>query len=164
MVQEKNSAKFCPKTQPYAGFSLLKNYKKNSLCGKNWYSCFQNSIFPPENSMHRRLQALSSLQKSVQKMPVLDFVVWGPVLVICEHTWYADTITSSGSIRVSQPQIVIRRQPRRFDDKDTLTTSQNVTFRCHKSDGSKYQFCAWHGPNMDSGQDCTLRQECGWIH
>ena len=123
-----------------------------------------SSIFLLENSMHRRLQALSSLQKSVQKMPVLDFVVWGPVLVICEHTWYADTITSSGSIRVSQPQIVIRRQPRRFDEKDTLTTSQNVTFRCHKSDGSKYQFCAWHGPNMDSGQDCTLRQECGWTH
>jgi len=29
-TQEKNSAKFCPKTQPIAGFSLLKNHKKNS--------------------------------------------------------------------------------------------------------------------------------------
>ena len=38
-VQEKNSAKFCPKTQPTAGFSLLKNYKKNSLYEKNWYFC-----------------------------------------------------------------------------------------------------------------------------
>ena len=32
-AQEKNSAKFCPKTQPIAGFSLLKNHKK-TLCMK----------------------------------------------------------------------------------------------------------------------------------
>jgi len=35
LAQEKNSAKFCPKTQPSAGFSLLKIPQKNSLCGKN---------------------------------------------------------------------------------------------------------------------------------
>ena len=33
-VQEKNSAKFCPKTQPTAGFSLLKNYKKTPFMKK----------------------------------------------------------------------------------------------------------------------------------
>ena len=67
MVQEKNSAKFCPKTQPYAGFSLLKNYKKTPCVEKTDILASKTQFFPPENSMHRRLQALSSLQKSVQK-------------------------------------------------------------------------------------------------
>ena len=35
----------------------------NSLCGKNWCICSQNSYFFLKNSMHRGLQALSCLQK-----------------------------------------------------------------------------------------------------
>ena len=65
--QRKNSAKFCPKTQPYAGFSLTKTYKKTPFVEKNLIFLLSKFNFFLENSMHRRQQALSSLQKSVQK-------------------------------------------------------------------------------------------------
>ena len=64
-AQEKNSAKFCPKTQPIAGFSLLKNHKKLPVW-KKLALMFPKLNFSLENSMPRRLQALSYLQKSVQ--------------------------------------------------------------------------------------------------
>ena len=60
----RKKAKFCPKTQPYAGFTLLKNYQKIPCVEKTHIFAFKTQFFP-WNSMQRRLQALSSLQKNV---------------------------------------------------------------------------------------------------
>ena len=46
VVQEKNSAKFCPKTQPYAGFSLLKTYKKLPLWKKLIFLLSKLNFYP----------------------------------------------------------------------------------------------------------------------
>ena len=59
-AQEKNSAKFCPKTQPIVGFSSLKNQKKNPSMKKNWHFCSQNSIFFLENIFTTFTQGFSS--------------------------------------------------------------------------------------------------------
>ena len=59
--------------QPIARFSLLKKIKKTPCMKKNWLFCSQNSIFPLENSMYCRLQALSYLQKKcTNEKPALN--------------------------------------------------------------------------------------------
>ena len=59
-------ATFCTKTQPIAGFSLAENYKKLT-CMKKPVFLLPKVNFFLEGSIHRRMQALSRLTKSVLK-------------------------------------------------------------------------------------------------
>ena len=71
-VQEKNSAKFCPKTQPTAGFSLPKNYKKNSLYEKKLVFLLLKLNFSPSKLNAPQAFGLNCpTEKCTKKKPAL---------------------------------------------------------------------------------------------
>ena len=66
-VQEKNSAKFCPKTQPTAGFSLLKNYKKTPFMKKTGIFAPKTQFFPFKTQCTAGLRPELSCRKVYKK-------------------------------------------------------------------------------------------------
>ena len=72
-VQEKNSAKFCPKTQPTAGFSLLKNYKKTPFMKKTGIFAPKTQFFPFKTQCTAGLRPELSCRKVYKKKPALGF-------------------------------------------------------------------------------------------
>ena len=73
-VQEKNSAKFCPKTQPTAGFSLLKNYKKTPFMKKTGIFAPKTQFFPFKTQCTAGLRPELSCRKVYKKKPELNRV------------------------------------------------------------------------------------------
>ena len=67
LLKKKNSAKFCPKTQPTAGFSLLKNYKKTPFMKKTGIFAPKTQFFPFKTQCTAGLRPELSCRKVYKK-------------------------------------------------------------------------------------------------
>ena len=103
-VQEKNSAKFCPKTQPTAGFSLLKNYKKTPFMKKTGIFAPKTQFFPFKTQCTAGLRPELSCRKVYKKS-----LLYSTPIFLIPHPYYCPgqgffTSHSIQNLRATQSQ------------------------------------------------------------